>query len=511
MRHGAKRLLALLTALVMVCSSATVSASGTDDVSAADPDKVTAADPDKVTAADPDEVTAGEVLDNPDISGTDDSAATCQYEEVEGTTYDPSEDKPTEADSDQASASAPAADTVTVTAPANITEDESPGNPGISGAAKEEVRVYPPKSIIYGEELGYPSTQGYTGSTFTFEYEGVEGTTYGPSKTKPTEAGTYRVIASLNGNKWYSDPFTISPKIIAPNGTYGTPLGDPDIEGVDKNAVTFEYEGTDGTTYGRSRTKPTGVGSYRVIASLNGNEWYSDPFIITYPLVTLSAGVQNQTKYIFANSEYNSLERMPEIADTITGTYNGRTVTLIPEWKKPGGLFNGLKGSQGNGSTGYFGANEFTATTFTVKGTGERVQATPGQKVILQVWVIAVDAMLSCDGYTDGKISVTKSQALAVQSEEDLQRLLNLPTQAKVTYQPEEVKTGTEDLTKKAQDAKPFNQADDFYNITGWEMVSYNENLNAERLRNLAGEVTNDKNKTVTLWANCENPQNGLS
>lgn len=247
MRHGAKRLLALLTALVMVCSSATVSASATDDVTAA--------------------------------------------------------------------------------APANITEDEFPDNPGISGAAKEEVRVYPPKSIIYGEELGYPSTQGYTGSTFTFEYEGVEGTAYGPS-----------------------------------------------------------------------RTKPTGVGSYRVIASLNGNEWYSDPFIITYPLVTLSASVQNQTKYIFANSEYNSLERMPEVADTITGTYNGRTVTLIPEWKKPGGLFNGLKGSQSNGSTGYFGANEFTATTFTVKG--------------------------------------------------------------------------TEDLTKKAQDAKPFNQADAFYNITGWEMVS---------------------------------------
>lgn len=431
MRHGAKRLLALLTVLVMVCSSATVSASATDDVTAADPDNVAATDPDNATAADPGNVTEDEILDDPDIHDTDDSAATCQYGGVDGATYGPSGDKPAEADSGRP----PAADTVTVTAPANTTEDESPGNSGISGAAKEEVRVYPPKSIIYGEELGYPSTQGYTGSTFTFEYEGVEGTVYGPSKTKPTEVGSYRVIASLNGNKWYSDPFTI-----------------------------------------------------------------------TYPLVTLSASVQNQTKYIFANSEYNSLERMPEVADTITGTYNGRTVTLIPEWKKPGGLFNSLKGSQGNGSTGYFGANEFTAATFTVKGTGERVQAAPGQKVILWVWVIAVDAMLNCDGYTDGKIIVTKSQALAVQSEEDLQRLLNLPTQAKVTYQPEEVKTGTEDLTKKAQDAKPFNQADDFYNITGWEMVSYNENLNAERLRNLAGEVTNDKNKTVTLWANCENP-----
>ena len=128
MRHGAKRLLALLTVLVMVCSSATVSASATDDV----------------TAADPDNVTEDEILDDPDIHDTDDSAATCQYEGVDGATYGPSGDKPAEADSGRP----PAADTVTVTAPANTTEDESPGNPGISGAAKEEVRVYPPKSII---------------------------------------------------------------------------------------------------------------------------------------------------------------------------------------------------------------------------------------------------------------------------------------------------------------------------------------------------------------------------
>lgn len=223
------------------------------------------------------------------------------------------------------------------------------------------------------------------------------------------------------------------------------------------------------------------------------------------PTVTLNSG-QTQTKYIFANSEFNSPDRMPEAADAITGIYNGKEVELIPDWKKPEGLFNGLKGRQDNGSNGRFDANKFTAATFTVKDTGEHVQAALGQTVILNVWVIAVDAMLSCDGYNDGKISVAKSQALAVQSGEDLQRLLNLPTQAKVTYQPEQVKTGTEDLTKKTQAAKPFRQAGGSYKITGWEIASYNGlNLNAERLRNLAGEVTAADAKTVTLWANCEN------
>ena len=230
------------------------------------------------------------------------------------------------------------------------------------------------------------------------------------------------------------------------------------------------------------------------------------------PIVTISEN-QTQTQYIFANSEYNSLDKMPELSGTIKGTYNGSTVELIPEWNKPNRLFNGLRGSTGNGSNGYFAPNTFTANTFTVKDTNERVQTDPNEaypnakRAVLNVWVIAVDANLRIDGYTDGKITVEKSQAQMVKTEEEMLNLLGLPVQAQVTYMPQQVNTGTVNLTEEAKKAHPFSQVDTTYNIVSWQMATYNLNLELPYFKNIAGEIGNTvPEKKVTLWANCDNP-----
>lgn len=83
-----------------------------------------------------------------------------------------------------------------------------------------DVTVTPPADIRHNDTLGDPSAAAaYNGSSvtdahFMYEYEGVGDTKYPLSEEKPTDAGTYRVKATLIGNAnyggvGYSAPFTI--------------------------------------------------------------------------------------------------------------------------------------------------------------------------------------------------------------------------------------------------------------------------------------------------------------
>lgn len=225
------------------------------------------------------------------------------------------------------------------------------------------------------------------------------------------------------------------------------------------------------------------------------------------PIVVLDSSCKTQNKYIYANSEYNSLDTMPELADEITGTFGGKQVELIPDWVKPSELYNGFKGSTDRS----YDANTFTAATFTVKGTNTRVQAVSGTEVTLNIRVVGVNTMPACEGYTDEedvnksdrKKTVTKSKALAVRNEVDLAKLLDLPKEAIAGYKPVQF-SDHQDWNNKAEDFEPFYQDFDTYSIVGWELSTYQDDegnplkLTSETLRNLAGEV-NTTEKVVTL------------
>lgn len=103
----------------------------------------------------------------------------------------------------------------------------------------------------------------------TFSYEGTGGTTYGPSATQPTNAGTYQVIASIASDANYeaasSSPlaFTINPKAltITPNS------GQFKIKGASDPTLTYSQSGLisgDSITGALSRVAGEGAGLYPI-------------------------------------------------------------------------------------------------------------------------------------------------------------------------------------------------------------------------------------------------------
>ncbi|MDP3471169.1 MAG: T9SS type A sorting domain-containing protein [Algoriphagus sp.] len=129
---------------------------------------------------------------------------------------------------------------------------------------------------------------GSTGAV-TFSYVGVSGTTYAASSTKPTNAGSYEVTATLAGDDNYngavSAPLafsiakagsTISVNAAGPFTFNATPQGPDQVtKSGSAGAVTFSYVGVSGTTYASSSTKPTNAGSYVVTATLAGDDNYN--------------------------------------------------------------------------------------------------------------------------------------------------------------------------------------------------------------------------------------------
>lgn len=142
-----------------------------------------------------------------------------------------------------------------------------------------------------GSPVG-PNQSVVTGSTgaVTYSYSGTGATVYGPSATRPTQAGTYQVIASVASDGIYnaatSAPFAFGiqrvllPSTIAVVGqssyTYAnTPLGPNEVVVTGSTgAVTYTYTGVGGTTYGPSSTRPTQVGSYSVTATVAKDATY---------------------------------------------------------------------------------------------------------------------------------------------------------------------------------------------------------------------------------------------
>lgn len=154
------------------------------------------------------------------------------------------------------------------------------------------VTVTAPADITYGEELSNPSaSQTDAGNgiddadKYTYSYEGINGTTYGPSEKKPTAAGQYRVTATLvsdtHAGSGTSAPFKINPKDISGatvalpedfTATYTGSAFEPAVTVTD--GTTTLVAGTDytvaysnNTNAGQATVTVTGQGNYSGTAS----------------------------------------------------------------------------------------------------------------------------------------------------------------------------------------------------------------------------------------------------
>jgi GH43 family beta-xylosidase len=130
------------------------------------------------------------------------------------------------------------------------------------------------------------ATNTGTGTTYTYSYQNSGGTTYGPSATAPTNAGSYTVTATVAANGNYvsssssATAFSIAkatPIVTPVIGSYtysGAPQGPNTATNTGIGITyTYSYVNYGGTTYGPSATAPTNLGSYTVTATVaaNGN------------------------------------------------------------------------------------------------------------------------------------------------------------------------------------------------------------------------------------------------
>jgi len=176
------------------------------------------------------------------------------------------------------------------------TDGDANNNPGDSSPAAMTINKANPTVTAIGGTFTYNGNPhagsgtaiggGGESLTVTLSYAGTGSTTYGPTATAPSLAGTYTVTAHTTGdaNNNAGDsaatPLTINkfdPLMAAFGGTVtytGTPHAGSGqaIGGAGETLpVTLSYQGISGTTYGPSATPPTNVGVYLVTAHTVGD------------------------------------------------------------------------------------------------------------------------------------------------------------------------------------------------------------------------------------------------
>ena len=173
-----------------------------------------------------------------------------------------------------------------------VTVTGSNGNAVNQNGALTINKATPTVTVTVGSYIYNGSAQGPNAVTFnpvgdtgtvTWSYVGVSGTTYGPSATRPTTAGSYTATASVtadsNNNAASSSATAFSIAKVTPtvtvtvgsytyNGSAQGPNAFTTSPTGDTGTPTWSYVGVSGTTYGPSATRPTSAGSYTAQVSL---------------------------------------------------------------------------------------------------------------------------------------------------------------------------------------------------------------------------------------------------
>ncbi len=158
-----------------------------------------------------------------------------------------------------------------------------------------------------GSPLAASETTSPSELTVGLTYTGTNGTSYGPSSTPPTGAGSYTVAGTVS-NANYSGtgtgtlviakaPATVTLGSLAQTYT-GSPLAASVTTSPAELTVGLTYTGTNGTTYGPSSTPPTLGGSYTVagtVSNANYSGTGTGTLVISGGTATVTLGNLAQT------------------------------------------------------------------------------------------------------------------------------------------------------------------------------------------------------------------------
>ena len=269
-------------------------------------------------------ITSGSLV-SPDVI----SSVTYSYAGTGSTTYGPSTTRPTNAGTYSVMPSA------AVVSPGSASNYSFTYDPGVltvqqvgitvtAGTLSQAAgsTVTPSASLTTGSLVSPDAISGYT-----YTYAGTGSTTYGPSTTAPSTAGTYSItpsaaVFSTGTAANYSITYApgsltliasaVSITLTAGSQTIGYGAAQSPSVSVTSGAlvspdavtgVTYTYAGTGSTTYGPSTTRPTNVGTYSVtpsaavMSNTSGTTYTvgyaSGTLTIQTAAVTLTAGSQS--------------------------------------------------------------------------------------------------------------------------------------------------------------------------------------------------------------------------
>jgi hypothetical protein len=197
-------------------------------------------------------------------------AVSVRYSGIDGTSYGPSADAPTNVGR--------------YTVEVNIASSEANYEGTATAtlaiiAGQSTISVSSPTVAYTGAPQAVTVTTTPPGLPFTLTYSGVGGTSYGPSSTPPTNAGSYIARATVTDPNYVgsaSSTLTIlrAQAELVISGLDVTANGTPRPVSVTTNpaglsGITVRYTGVGGTTYGPSTTAPTNAGTYLVEVALD--------------------------------------------------------------------------------------------------------------------------------------------------------------------------------------------------------------------------------------------------
>jgi len=267
-------------------------------------------------------------------------AVTWSYVGTGGTSYSASSTLPTNAGTYTATAS--------VAANGNYGAASSAATPFTINVATPTIAVTVGTYTYTGIGQGPTAVTGNLGGGgVTWSYVGVSGTTYGPSATLPTNAGTYTATASVGAN-----------------GNYGAAISSATSFTIGKAVLTITA-GAQSVAYGTLATTVTGAGSYiptgfvnsETSAVISGTVSYTTSYTATTAAGTSGVTITPVTTLLTASNYIFSV-----VAGTITITQATPTITVTVGTYTYTGIGQGPIAITGNTGGG--------AVTWSYVGTG---------------------------------------------------------------------------------------------------------------------------------------------
>lgn len=257
------------------------------------------------------------------------------------------------------------------------------------------VTVTPVGSYTYNGSPQGPNacTKGGSTGAVTYNYVGVNGTSYSASYTAPTNAGSYTVTATVAADANYNaasssaTAFTISKATptLSVSGTQsftynGSAQGPATISYNGDGTTSLLYTSTDGGGYS-SATAPTNAGAYQVVASATAGINYSAATSAAYAFTITSGAITVSTNTNISTLSPTSATDVTVNSGcelTVNGDASVKSITVQPGGKltlSSGTLTvattNGITLQSSSDGTATFVDNN-TSSPKTVTGTAEQ-------------------------------------------------------------------------------------------------------------------------------------------